>query len=1214
MSLPERARTEFPSVQFLLGPAGAGKTWRCVEEIRAELQRSPEGPALAFLAPNQATFQLERRLLAGALAGYTRLHILSFNRLAGFVLDRLQPARRECLGDEGRLMVLRALLAQRQGELKVFRATARLPGFARHLSLTLREFQQSHLGPADLARLLRGAELDTPLRDKLHDLALLIEAYMEWLEERDLEDSDQCLDLAAEALNHAAQVPAASGSPPLEFAGLWLDGFAELTPQEIRLLAAVVPLCHRATLAFCLDTEPRQDLPWLSTWSAVGQTFRRLQTRLAALPGCRIEVEVMARVADRSRFTGHPRLADLERRWAAPVLEAPPAQAPDRSSVGHLEATASASPHVECEPAIRLVSCGDPEAESVFAAREIRRYVREQSGRFRDTAVLVRSLEAYHDPLRRVFLRYDIPFFLDRREPVAHHPLAELTRLALRTVAFHWQPEDWLGVLKTGLLPATDEEIDELENVALARGWRGDAWLRALAPPGNGPLSQRLDHLRVRLLAPFRALDRAVGGANHSAGTQLAQALRDLWRGLGVEDRLYDWSRREVPGPTSSIPNSPHATVWDQMQSWVANLERAFRSTALSLREWLPVVEAGLAGLTVGVIPPALDQVLIGTIDRSRNPDLKFVFVLGLNESVFPAPAPVPLLLSEADRAVLERDGIRLGPGARQRLGHERYFGYIAFTRAAERLILTFSRRDAKGRALNPSPFLAHLQHLFPRLSAETFGAADGFASAEHPCEVLPRLFQLHRTGASADLSAALTALPGFAPALDRAGRVLDARIRTRLDPALAEALHGRELCTSVTGLEEFAACPFRFFVMRGLRAGERKEFEIDARDRGSFQHAVLQEFHRGLHAEGRRWRDLSPDEAQTRIREIGERVLPAFRGGLFAQSGTARLNARLLIEALQRMIAVLVGWMTQYEFDPAAVEVGFGLPKGPDLDLGLVAASASSGATEGDGGAGEGRAAPFRDLPYSAEALPGWTLDLGDGHRLTLRGRIDRVDLCPTGRSGEAWSAVLDYKSSERRLDAIKLHHGLALQLPAYLCALAQVGTGRAEFGGLKLIPAGAFYVNLRGSVASAAGRLEAQAGTEAHRTRGYQHAGRFRADALGRFDNRQVEKGDQFKYRRKKGGGLVEIGSEALSPEAFAGLLNRTERFLRQHGLAIFAGDARVAPYRQGQDTACDLCPCLAICRFDPWVQGYRALTPPAKPASPETPQEGGDEPVPS
>src|SRR5213079_1268478 len=123
---------------------------------------------------------------------------------------------------------------------------------------------------------------------------------------------------------------------------------------------------------------------------------------------------------------------------------------------------------------LRLAVCADPEAEATLAAREILGFVRT-GGRFRDAAVLVRRLDGYHDVVRRVFLRYGIPFFLDRREPVAHHPLAELTRAALRTIVFNWRRQDWFCALKSGLVPASQSEIDRLENEALARGWEGTA-------------------------------------------------------------------------------------------------------------------------------------------------------------------------------------------------------------------------------------------------------------------------------------------------------------------------------------------------------------------------------------------------------------------------------------------------------------------------------------------------------------------------------------------------------------------------------------------------------------------------------------------------------------------------------------------------------------------------------------------------------------------
>ena len=154
------------------------------------------------------------------------------------------------------------------------------------------------------------------------------------------------------------------------------------------------------------------------------------------------------------------------------------------------------------------------------------------------------------------------------------------------------------------------------------------------------------------------------------------------------------------------------------MNAWLDNLALAFPREALPLRDWLPILEAGLANLTVGVVPPALDEVLIGAIDRARNPTLKFALVLGVNESVFPAAPAAPVILTDADRDELEKQNVALGANLFDQISRERYLGYIACTRANEKLALTFSRQSADGKTLNPSPFIAQLQRIFPQLGS----------------------------------------------------------------------------------------------------------------------------------------------------------------------------------------------------------------------------------------------------------------------------------------------------------------------------------------------------------------------------------------------------------------------------------------------------------------------------------------------------------------
>jgi len=1144
--------------RFLLGPAGSGKTFRCLAEIRAALreQTGPDAPGLVLLAPKQATFQLERQLLAGnALSGYTRLHIFSFDRLARFVLGKLLVTPPDQLNDEGRVMVLRALVMRHEKELKLFRQSARRPGFAQQLGQLLGELQPHQCTPAKLRALAARFVERRELQDKLHDLALLGDAYAHWLAEHGLQDANHLLDFATAALRKSPQTPDLG----LQIQSLWLDGFAEMTPQELDLLAAILPHCDQATFAFCLETTPETAAKpsWLSIWSAVAKTYQQCRQRLENRPDCKISIELLKRDAKKNRFAGNSALRHLEQNWPQT-----PGGKLGKSAIGHRP------------PAISLAVCANPEAEATLAAREILRFVRG-GGRFRDAAVLVRKLDDYHKPLARAFRRYEIPFFLDRRESVAHHPLAELTRSALRTVAFDWPHDDWFATLKAGFSPVDEPEIDRLENAALEFGWHGKKWREPIQIAGNPGLEQFAEHLRQKILPPFENFAAHLARhKNQPTGPQLTEALRELWDKLRVGKTLEKWSLLE-PASSSPVTRHPslHSTVWEQMNAWLDNVALAFSRETLSLRDWLPILEAGLMNLTVGVVPPALDQVLVGAVDRARNPDLKLALVLGVNEGIFPKTPTAPPILTHADREELEQGNVTLGPNLRDQLARERYLGYIACTRASEKLLVTFSRHDADGKALNPSSLITHLQALLPGLEEQEFRADVDWRKAEHVNELIAPLVEIlnfagdevtslkskenGRLLTSSPTNASwskLLELPALKSLAESLRQLCEPDPTEKLSPGLPEAIYGSALQSSVSRLEEFAQCPFRFFVHSGLRAEERKVFELDARERGNFQHEVLKRFHDGLKEQGQRWHDLTPAEARERIGKIAAELAPSYRDGLLRADDRGRFTARVLAESLQDFVETFVTWMRgQYEFDPAVAELEFG---------------------------------------FGAGGAPAWEIDLGGGRKLALRGRIDRIDLGrETGDS--AWCVVTDYKSGQRKLDKILMAHGVQLQLLGYLAAVRRWPNPRALLGVGRLIPAGVFYVNLRGKYDSGDTRAEALAGAEESRRLAYRHTGRFSADVLPKLDNRpDVKAGDQFNYRRNQDGSLYKGSTEALPRAEFEALLDRVATQLTEMGRAIYAGEAKVDPYRKGSETPCKFCDYRAVCRIDPWTHRYRVL----------------------
>lgn len=1101
--------------RFVLGPAGTGKTFLCLSEIRDALRNSPSGPPLILLAPRQATFQLERQLLADAeLQGYTRLQIFSFQRLAEHVLEHSGATLPPLLSEDGRSMVLRSILERRRNDLRIFHASAGSPGFARQLSVELRELQRRKLTPEILRVLAEYPDSREPLRRKLRDLSLILTDFLEWVDSHKLLDADCLLDLAAESLGNSANT--------FQAASLWMDGFAEMTPQELDLLAAMAPRCEKLTLAFCLENVPGTAASsWLSIWNGIENTFRQCRDRLSALPGAKPTTEILRR-NEHDRFKNSPALRQLESQWTRPASDT----------------------IIDINKAVRAVICPTPGSESVLAAHEILRFVRS-GGRFREVAVLLRGLESHQDSLRRVFSRHGIPFFMDQREKAAQHPLAELTRCILRCAAFGWRHDEWFGALKTGLVAPEEQDIDLLENEALARGWSGDAWFAPLR--GEGAKTEWSERLRKKWIPPFARFRKLL----RPNGRELAEALRQLWDGLSVEATLKGWTANE--GADGAV----HATVWRQLNEWVDDLERAFAEEPMALADWLPILDAGLAELSVGVIPPALDQVLIGTIDRSRNPDLRLAILLGVNETVFPATPPEGNLLNESDREGLARREVRLGQSRREFLSRERFLGYIACTRSRQRLVVACSERDNNDQPLNPSPFFSHIKSILPALEFEKFTGAD-WTRAEHLCDLSS---QLARQVPRGPILTELLGRPEFSTLRERIANSPGSPPSERLAPEVARKLYGTALRTSVSRMEEFAACSFKFFVHSGLRAEERERFELDVRERGGFQHEALSLFHNQLRDENKKWRDISPTEARRRIKDCVDQLVPDFKNGLMAATAQSRFAARAVAESLQDFVAATVEWMAHYRFDPRESELGFGMKD---------------------------------------SRLPAWELDLGLGLKLVLRGKIDRVDLCRDGENDEALAVVVDYKSSARKVENILIDNGLQLQLAAYLGALRHFDGAREVFGVGQLIPAGVFYINLRGQSETGKSRADVLESSAGFRKARYQHLGRFDFASLRFLDNSDASEGEQFKYKLKNNGEPYANNPDLMATGDFLKLLNNVETQLVRMGREIYDGALAVNPYQKGRKVACDECDYKSICRFDPWSQPYRVL----KPGRPDAP----------
>lgn len=1107
-------------VTFLTGPPGSGKTFKCLEEIRAQLKASPDGLPLIFIAPKQFTYQIERQILSDyEIKGYTRLLVFSFERFADFIISNFSPSKYNILSEEGKIMVLRSILSRIEPLLKAYGKSIRHPGFSNQLAQVLQELQSFGISVGKLKEGAQNPQLPLILRNKLEDLAIILENYQNWLEQNGLLDSSRLLEVAIDVVSKGID---------LKIDALWLDGFAMLSELQIEFLAKILLHCNKATVAFCIDADAYQTNEWFSRGLVVGTFFSKCKKRIEAEKECEVFTQFLEPVE--TRFKGQPALEYIQKHWGDFSIEGYNGDYPSDDSKWWNEG------------GVKIISCSNPLAEVVSAARTIRKYVR-MGGRYRDVAVLMRRMDDYHDLIRRIFYNYEIPFFLDRRESISHHPLAELIRYALRLICYGWQQEDLFGALKLGFAPVSDSDIDWFENQALANGWSGKAWQMPLSITGEKEISQRLEEIRKRVIQPLINFEKNLMCSQDSAkpepvGIQVANAIRELFIDWNIEKRLERWRDELISSNFRSyLPPSMHQTALEEIKNLLENFELAFGKEKKELTEWIQIIETGLSGLTVGVIPPSLDQVLIGAIDRSRNPELKLVIVIGLNEEVFPETPKFSPLLNESEREILADKNIYNGFSLQMLLALEWYYGYIACTRASKYLYLSYPAADWSDKPLNSSPFITHIQKLFPDIKVEAFSGITHWGISEHPKELAGFIAGKKSAGIFARLKS-------IEPMISRLSQQWCDEDSEVVPQSVLKILIGNLLKISVSGLEDYAACPFKYFVRYIIRAEERIVYEVDPRHIGTLQHLILEEFHKSLKRENKKWRDLTPDEAVKRIDSIADRVINDYNNKLFISNPSNLFQANIIVERLKEFVAVNTEWLTRsYEFDPAFVELSFGL---------------------------------------EGSVFPSLEIQIDEAHKIQVSGRIDRLDLFFRGKDAYP-CVVIDYKSGPRQTDAVLLSNGVELQLPIYLLLLDK--TKKISGTDFDIKPVGVFYANLRGNYQPVKNRTELLENYDSARREAYQYHGRFNEDYLKLLDSRpDGENSGQFNYILKNDGQLRASSVEGMSSGSFNALIQKTEEFLKKYGESIFKGNFKIDPWRKKNgETACQECYYMSICRID-------------------------------
>ncbi len=350
-------------------------------------------------------------------------------------------------------------------------------------------------------------------------------------------------------------------------------------------------------------------------------------------------------------------------------------------------------------PGLRLLEAPDLRAEVDAAARGIVDLLREGC-RLRDVAVLARDLGPYQQLIDTSFPEHGLSgvggpsyYFVDRRRSAEHHPLLAFVRAMFQIAVGRWRMPAVMSFLKTGLAGVSLPEADEIENYLIQHRLGGAAWddpaewtyQREITAPGED--ASPLEVFEVRDVEAMRR--GVVGGLQPFIETlsepgpfrlrEIAAQVFGTFERFNVRPTLAKWAAQATEAGQPE-QGAEHEQVWKELVDLFEQMVDLLGDEPIAVADFVDILEWGLERFTLALTPPTVDQVLVGQVGRTRTPEVKAVFVLGMNEGWFPRAGRDESILSHWERRELARLKVELDPGSdRQRLD-EQFLGYIALT------------------------------------------------------------------------------------------------------------------------------------------------------------------------------------------------------------------------------------------------------------------------------------------------------------------------------------------------------------------------------------------------------------------------------------------------------------------------------------------------------------------------------------------------------
>ncbi|MBQ9990395.1 MAG: helicase-exonuclease AddAB subunit AddB [Lachnospiraceae bacterium] len=1128
------------ALKFVFGGSGSGKSTYVFDEIISRSLRE-EDRSFFILVPDQFTMQTQMDLVRRhPKGGIMNIDVLSFGRLAHRIMEEAGGSRTPVLDDTGKSLVLRRVAGEIKEELPVLGSHLKKLGYIHQVKSAISEFMQYGIGEKELEEMLLFSEKRGSLYGKLQDLKVLYTAFEAYLEDRFITTEETYDRLAAQLAT----------SRLIRGSVVVLDGFTGFTPIQNRVILELLKQADEVIVTLTMEgpSEVRDGhLARLTMSDLEGHQFRTEKE------------EKRGQLFALSRKTKNSleRLAKEAGEELLPPVYVDPAggRFGKGGALAHLEKNLFALPmevyDKELEE-IRIYEAATMEEEVRQVCRQIRDLL-ERGCCYRDIALITADMEAYSSLIEEYFTQYGLPYFLDKSRKLTLNPFIEYIRSALQVITSGYSYEAMFHYLRSGMVELEGEEIDSLENYVLAFGIKGKrSWNNLFVhPPGEeeGMNLEELNRLREKITKELSVFTPRAGSVR-----KMVEELYAFLVANRCQEKLVAFQKIFADQGDRS-KEKEYAQIYRLVMDLLDQLVSLLGEEKMGWEEFAQILDAGFGEIQVGIIPQAVDRILVGDMERTRLSPVKALFFLGVNEGKIPRATGKGGILSDLDREFLEGCGLELAPTPRSQLFIQKFYLYLNVTKPSEGLYLSYARLNEEGKTMKPSYFIGLLEKMYVKLEIERGKAEEELPRTREEMRLLSaRMLSDYGRGKleeekQVELLKLLTCLKEEAGKKNWVEDLLDSAFFSyggdRLTKETARLLYGAVIYSSVSRLEKMASCAYAHFLQYGLSLKERQEYGFEVVDMGNVYHGVLEIFARKLAEKNYTWISFPEEEGRRILHEALENYAVNYGNTVLFSSARYAYGMEKMERILWRTVSTLRYHLQAGSFVPREYELSFS----------------------------------------ALEDLDAVSIQLSEAERLKLGGRIDRLDTYEEGK--RLYVKVMDYKSGNHDFKLAAFYHGLQLQLVVYLNAALELE--KRKHPDKEVVPAAFLYYHIDDPMVKG---TEAMEDTEIEKEirKALRVTGVINSDeeVLKGLDG-SGDKKSQVIRLEYTADGSVGSRSATRSREQIQLLLDYSRKKAGELGRQIGEGEVSMNPKALGKQDACTWCAYKNICSFDERLPGF-------------------------